>query len=300
MAAVLAVTGLLAGAWQAGGPGRERGADDVRLSLAASAPVADRAPQPLIALRRPLAHPKLGLRAPSAILVDAGTGTVLFAKGARVRRPIASLTKIMTALVAMSRLRPHEVVVVPRQATRVAPAKEGLRAGERVEAWKLFYGLLLASGNDTAVALAVAAGGSRGRFLALMNGKARALGLRDTRFATPSGLVDEGNYSTAWDLAALARYAMWNPRFRAVVRTKEKTVSWPPPTRAKRYHNHNKLLWLYPGADGIKTGWTTRAGGCLVASARRYGIRLIAVVLGTPDIYGDAARLLDYGFARRG
>ncbi len=263
-------------------------------------PGADRRPPPLLVLRRPLAHPKLGLRAPSAILIDADTGTVLWAKGARLRRPIASTTKIMTALVAMSRLRPHHVVVVPRQATRVPPSKEGLRAGERVPAWKLFYGLLLASGNDTAVALAVAAGGSRGRFLAMMNAKARQLGLRDTRFASPSGLLDDGNYSTAWDLAALARYAMRNARFRAVVRTREKTVSWSPPVHAKRYRNHNKLLWRYPGADGIKTGWTTRAGGCLVASARRYGIRLIAVVLGTPDIYGDATRLLDYGFARRG
>jgi D-alanyl-D-alanine carboxypeptidase (penicillin-binding protein 5/6) len=240
------------------------------------------------------------VRAPSAILVDAGTGTVLWAKGARIRRPIASTTKIMTALVAMSRLRPHDVVVVPYEATRVEPFKEGLRRGERVAAWKLFYGLLLSSGNDTAVALAVAAAGSRSRFLSLMNAKARQLGLRDTHFSSPSGLLDDGNYSTAWDLAALARYAMTNPRFRAVVRTKEKRVPWAAPVHAKLYRNHNKLLWRYPGADGVKTGWTTRAGGCLVASARRYGVRLIAVVLASPDIYGDAARLLDYGFARRG
>ena len=255
---------------------------------------------PLLALRRPLARPALGIRAPSAILVDADTGLVLWAKGAHVRRPIASTTKIMTALVAMSRLRPKDVVVVPVEATRVEPFKEGLRSGERVAAWKLFYGLLLSSGNDTAVALAVGAAGSRARFLALMNEKARQLGLRDTHFASPSGLVDEGNYSSAWDLAALARYAMSKPRFRAVVRTKEKRVPWAGPVHAKLYRNHNKLLWRYPGADGVKTGWTRRAGGCLVASARRYGIRLIAVVLRTPDIYGDAARLLDYGFSRRG
>ncbi len=300
--AVCLAWALAAAAWAlASQPGKN--AASVSAAATAAAPAAgktgDLAP-PLLTARRPLPRPALGIRAPFAILVDADSGVVLWAKGARVRRPIASTTKIMTAIVAMSRLRPRDVVVVPAAATRVEPFKEGLRRGERVPAWKLFYGLLLSSGNDTAVALAVGAAGSRGRFLALMNAKARELGLSDTHFASPSGLLDEGNYSTAWDLAALARYAMSKPRFRAVVRTKEKRVSWPAPVHAKLYRNHNKLLWRYPGADGVKTGWTSRAGGCLVASARRYGIRLIAVVLASPDIYGDATRLLDYGFSRRG
>lgn len=295
--------GLAVAAWQLQSLGATTGAAGAKTTKATRRAVAsaDHSLQPpLLSIRRPLPRAVLGVRAPSAILVDAETGTVLWAKGAHVRRPVASTTKIMTAVVAMSRLRPNDVVVVSPEATRVAPFREGLRPRERVPAWKLFYGLLLSSGNDSAVALAVAAGGSRGRFLAMMNAKARELGLRDTHFASPSGLIDEGNYSTAWDLAALARYAMANPRFRAVVRTKRKRVPWTSPTRAKLYQNHNKLLWRYPGADGVKTGWTTRAGGCLVASARRYGIRLIAVVLGSPDIYGDAARLLDYGFSRRG
>lgn len=244
------------------------------------------------------AGPKI--KAPAAIVIDARTGAVLYAKRPHMRRPIASTTKIMTAIVAMSRLRPNAIVVVPREATRVADYREGLKAGERVPAWKLFYGLLLVSGNDTAVALAVAAGGTRVRFLRMMNEKARALGLRHTHFRSASGLIDEGNFSTARDLAALARYAMSNPRFRAIVATKHRRVWWKPPTFAKLYENHNKLLWRYTGADGIKTGWTTEAGPCLVASARRYGIRLITVVLDSPDMYGDAARLLDYGFRRRG
>lgn len=257
-------------------------------------------PAPLIAVRRKLAHPGLKISAPAGILIDANTGTVLWAKRPHMRRPIASTTKIMTAIVALGLLRPHAVVVVPREATRVQPTREGLRTGERIPAWKLFYGLLLVSGNDTAVALAVAAGGTKPHFIALMNEKARHLGLSETHFRSPSGLIDEDNYSSAWDLAGLTRYAFWNPRFKAIVRTREKRVSWPLPVGAKLYVNHNKLLRWYRGADGVKTGWTTKAGHCLVASASRHGLRLIAVVLDAPDHYGDVMKLLNYGFKTRG
>ena len=257
-------------------------------------------PEALLAVRRPFLRLQGGIGARAAILVDATAGTVLFAKRPHARLPIASTTKIMTAVVALERLRPYDIVTVDRSVPRIAPFKEGLRAGERVPAWKLFYGLLLYSGNDTALALAVGAAGSRAAFIRLMNEKARRLGLRDTHFTSPSGVVDDGNYSSAWDLTALTRYAMWNPRFRAVVRTKVKRVSWPAPTYAKVYVSKNRLLGSYPGADGVKTGWTTRAGHCLVASARRHGLRLIAVVLGSPDAYADARRLLDLGFRLRG
>jgi D-alanyl-D-alanine carboxypeptidase (penicillin-binding protein 5/6) len=240
------------------------------------------------------------VKAPAAIVVDADTGQVLWSKRKHMRRPIASTTKIMTALVAMERLRPNDVVVVPKEATKVQPSKEWLKAGERVPAWKLYYGLLLSSGNDTAVALAVAAGGTRERFLGLMNQKARALGLRHTRFRSASGLIDEGNYSTVSDLARLTRHALNNARFRAIVATKAKRVWWRKPVRAKVYENHNKLLWRYRGADGVKTGYTRAAGPCLVASATRHGIQLITVVLDSPDHYRDTIHLLDYGFRHRG
>ncbi len=240
------------------------------------------------------------VKAPVAIVIDASTGRVLWAKREHMRRPIASTTKIMTALVAMERLRPRDIVVVPKEATKVQPSKEYLRAGERVPVWKLYYGLLLESGNDTAVALAVAAGGTRERFLGLMNKEARALGLRHTHYRSASGLIDEGNYSTVFDLALLTRHALRNPRFREIVATKHKRVRWRPPTYAKLYENHNKLLWRYAGADGVKTGYTRASGPCLVASATRHGIRLIAVVLDSPDHYGDTIRLLDYGFRHRG
>jgi serine-type D-Ala-D-Ala carboxypeptidase (penicillin-binding protein 5/6) len=236
------------------------------------------------------------LTASSAILVDARSGRVLWALRPHLRRLVASTTKIMTAVLALDRLGPHAVVTVTRSVPRVPLVKEGLRAGERVQAWKLFYGLLLYSGNDDALALAIGSAGSRPEFVSLMNLEARRLGLHDSHFSSPSGVIDRDNYSSAWDLAALTRYALRNPRFRAIVRTSRKEVAWTPPTFAKVYLNKNLLLTTFRGADGVKTGWTTKAGHCLVASAHRGDKRLIAVVLHARDPYGDARRLLGYGF----
>jgi D-alanyl-D-alanine carboxypeptidase (penicillin-binding protein 5/6) len=241
-----------------------------------------------------------GLRpitAPAAILVEANTGAVLWARRPHRRRPIASTTKIMTAVLALEHLPLTKVVRVNPLVTRVALNREGLRADERVAVWKLMDGLLLFSGNDDALQLAITTAGSRGAFLRLMNEKASELRLRDTHYTSPSGVVDRGNYSSAYDLAALARYAMGIPRFRAITRRRVAHVKWAKPTYAKTYVNKNLLLGTYRGADGVKTGWTTIAGHCLVASARRGGKRLIAVVLHSPDPYGDARRLLNFGFA---
>ena len=269
------------------------------LAAALLVPAAAAEQQGLIRKPRPLPGHGIKVTARSAIVVDGTTGRVLWAKRVHTRRPIASTTKIMTAIVAMERLGPRSVVTVDRSVRRVPPITEGLRPGERVEAWKLFYGLLLYSGNDDALALAIGAGGTRSRFVALMNEKADALRLRNTHFRSPSGLLDRDNYSSAWDLAALTRYALWNPRFRAVVRTRVKHVPWAPPTWEKIYVNKNHLLGSYPGADGVKTGWTTIAKHCLVASARRHGVHLIVVVLGADDSYADARKLLNWGFASR-
>jgi D-alanyl-D-alanine carboxypeptidase len=221
----------------------------------------------------------------------------LWAKRARQRRPIASTTKIMTAVLALEHLPLDKVVRVNPIVPRVQLNREGLRAHERVAVWKLMYGLLLFSGNDDALQLAISTAGSRGAFLAMMNAKARELGLRDTHYTTPSGVVDRGNYSSARDLAAVARYAIAIPKFRAIVRTRIAKVKWAKPTYAKTYVNKNQLLGTYRGADGVKTGWTTLAGHCLVASATRGAKRLIAVVLHSPNPYGDARRLLNFGFA---
>jgi D-alanyl-D-alanine carboxypeptidase len=229
-------------------------------------------------------------------VVDRATGRVLWALHPHRRLPIASTTKIMTAVLALQRLRSRTIVTVAPGVTRIPLVREGLRARERVQAWKLFDGLLMYSGNDDAFALAVATAGSRRAFVAQMNDEAHALGLRDTHFSTPSGVIDRDNYSSAWDLAALTRFAMRNSRFRQVVRQRIVHVPWSAPTYEKVYVNKNALLGSYRGADGVKTGWTTVAGHCLVASATRGGRSIVAVVLDDPNPYGDARRLMTYGF----
>lgn len=256
------------------------------------------APERLLAGGSLLAHRFApALLGASAVLVDARTGRVLWAKRPHERRHIASTTKIMTALLAIRKLGLHDLVTVDRSVPRVPLVREGLRAGEKVETWKLLYSLLLFSGNDDALALAIAAGGDKWTFIRSMNDEARALGLHDTHYASPSGVKDADNYSSAWDLAALTRVAMRNPTFRRIVRTKVEHVKWSAPTFAKIYVNNNRLLSTYRGADGVKTGYTHKSGPCLVASATRGGTSLIAVVLDSPDMYSDAKRLLDFGFA---
>jgi D-alanyl-D-alanine carboxypeptidase len=267
---------------------------------AALVPSASAEQAPLLKPTGALPAHGIKLSARAAILVDADTGTVLWGRYVHRRLHVASTTKILTALVAMDRLGPRSIVTVDRAVRRVPPIVEGLRPGERVQAWKLLYALLLYSGNDDALALAVGAGGTRARFVEMMNAKARALGMRESHFRSPSGLLDRDNYSTAWDMAALTRYALWNSRFRAIVRTKIKHVPWSKPIGYKIYVNKNHLLGAYRGADGVKTGWTTLAKHCLVASARRNGVHLIAVVLGSNDSYKDVKKLLDFGFATRG
>ena len=261
-----------------------------------------RPPLQLLSATQPLTRHSFdpALSAASAILVDADSGTVVWAQRPHQRHLIASTTKIMTAILALERLRLRTVVRVNEQATRAAPNREGLRVNEPVRAWKLLYGLLLYSGNDDAVALAIASAGSRGGFIDMMNAKARRLGMHDTHFSTPSGVVDEGNYSSAWDMAALSRYALQNPRFARIVATRRIQVPWAAPTFSKVYVNKNQLLGTYRGADGVKTGWTTLARHCLVAAAHRGRVRLIAVVLHSENPFGDARRLLNLGFRVRG
>ena len=253
-------------------------------------------PAPLLWSNGPVSAPTPRLAAKAAILVDAGTGRVLLAHRPHRRLPVASTTKILTALLALRKLGPNTLVTVPPGATRVPLVKEGLRPRERVRAWKLFYGLLLYSGNDDAATLAIATAGTRDAFVARMNAEARALGLRDSHFSTPSGVIDRGNYSSAWDLAALTRVALRDPRFRSIVRKRIVHVPWSAPTFEKVYVNKNPLIGTYRGADGVKTGWTTLAGHCLVASATRNGRTLVAVVLRDANAPADARRLLSLGF----
>lgn len=240
------------------------------------------------------------LSAPSAILADLATGQVLFAKDADVQRPIASLTKIMTGLLVLEESDPADAVTVAPNAVIPEDAQPGISAlglevGERISVDDLLFALLLQSANDAAVALADHVSGSEARFVKDMNLRAATLGMRRTRFRSPNGLDDRG-YSTARDLMTLTRTAMAIPSFAEIVATRFHTVP-APDGDTRDIQNRDALLWLYAGATGVKTGYTSPAGYCVVATAEREGRRLIAIVLGAPgDAFSDAAALLDHGF----
>lgn len=231
------------------------------------------------------------LSAEKAILMDAATGRVLYEKNTDSRSLIASTTKIMTALVVAEQCNVLDRVRIMKEAVGVEGSSMYLREGEILTVQELLYGLMLHSGNDAAVALAIYCGGTVEGFAELMNDKARQLGMNDSHFENPNGLDAPGHYSTARDLAILASYAMENPIFYKTVSTKNVTVG-------ERYlRNHNKLLWLYEGADGVKTGYTRAAGRILVSSATRNGRRLIAVTINAPDDWNDHTLLLNQGFS---
>jgi len=239
---------------------------------------------------------KIFISADSAVLIDWNTGRVLYAKDARRPRPMASTTKIMTGLLVLEKGNPADVVTVSRRAASTPGSSMYLRTGERVTLERLLYGILMRSGNDASVAAAEHIAGSEAAFVAMMNARARALGAYDTQFRNPHGLTAPGHYSTAYDLALIARAALANPTFAEIVATREKLFTTPEEERQVTLRNTNRLLWSFEGADGVKTGTTSAAGKCLVASATRQDERLIAVVLNSSDRYGDAARLLEYGF----
>ena len=227
----------------------------------------------------------------SAILVDAQTGRVLYEKNADEQSLIASTTKIMTGLLVCEAGELERKISVPPEAAGVEGSSLYLKAGERITVRELLYGLMLRSGNDAAVALAIATAGSMEAFVGRMNEKAQALGLTNTHFENPNGLDGEVHYSTARDLAKLSVCAMQNETFRAVVSSKSFTEN------GRSFTNHNKLLWRVDGADGIKTGYTKRAGRILAGSAVRDGRRLVCVTICDPDDWRDQQALLDYGFS---
>ena len=301
---VLVLAALLAGAWAGARRPAATATASAVVPIVGDAPAVHReraappAPEHLLSGDDTVPHAfRPPFAAKSAIVVDAGSGRVIWGTRVHARRRVASLTKIMTALLALRKLGPNDVVTVDKSVPRVPLVREGLRAGEKVEAWKLFYSMLLYSGNDDALALAIAAGGDKWTFVREMNDEAHRLGLRDTHFISPSGVVDRDNYSSAWDIAALSRVALRNERFDRIVRTKTIRVPWSAPTYSKIYVNNNLMLRSFPGANGIKTGYTHKSGDCLAVSATRHGRTLIAVLLDDPNMYADGARLLNFGFA---
>ncbi len=252
-------------------------------------------------------QPDVAARA--AVLMNADTGEILFAKEPHLRLPPASTTKVLTALLTMERLDPNSRVQASPQAASTAPSRIGLRAGETASTQDLLYGLLLKSGNDAAETLAEAAGGSVYGFADLMNAKAWQIGARDSHFMNPHGLPDEEHYSTAYDMALIFRHAMNYAMFSDIVRTRSATLridSGQGPygdSRLVQVVNHNRLLSSYEGTRGGKTGFTLKARRCFVGEVDRGGTRLIVSIMNSPNsgtLWQDARTLLDYGFARSG
>src|SRR5712691_931163 len=244
-------------------------------------------------LVRPAPAPP-AIKARSAIVLDLDRGDVLYQRDAHGRRAPASLLKVATALVALEQLVtvPVSINQLPWDSTRM-----GLRPGERLTVRELLYGLFLNSGNDAAITLAEAAM-PRATFIALMNAKAAQLGLVDTHVVNPIGLDDPGQYSSAADLArASIELTTRFPVVAAIASMPSLTLPASATHHAYVLYNLNQLIRTYPGATGLKTGWTGRAGGCLIATASRGGRHLLVVVMGSPSIFNEAASLLDYGFA---
>ena len=229
--------------------------------------------------------------AEKAIVLDAATGRILYQKDAHSKSLIASTTKIMTALVVCEQCNVLSRVRIPAEAVGVEGSSMYLQADEVLTVQELLYGLMLRSGNDAAVALAIYCGGTIEGFAQLMNDKARALGLKNTHFANPHGLDAPDHYSTAYDLAILTANAMENPIFAMTVGAKQVTIG------QRQLRNHNKLLWSMPEAEGVKTGYTKAAGRILVSSACRDGRRLICVTINAPDDWNDHKQLLSQGFS---
>lgn len=238
-----------------------------------------------------LAFPCSAVSARSAILMDAQTGRILYEKNADRQSLIASTTKIMTALVVCEQTNVLDRVRIPKEAVGIEGSSMYLQEGEVLTVQDLLYGLMLRSGNDAAVALAIYCGGTVEGFAELMNDKAHLLGMHDTHFVNPNGLDSPGHYSTARDMAVLAAYAMDNPIFAKTVSTKTVHIG------SRVLQNHNKLLWLLEGADGVKTGFTKAAGRILVSSCTRQGRRLIAVTMNDGNDWQDHQQLMESGFS---
>lgn len=237
-----------------------------------------------------------GVSASAAAVIDVQSGTFVMEKRAGVRMRIASLTKVMTAIVAIEHANIHQKVHVSKRATMQEGSSIYLKAGQTIDLKSLLYGLMLRSGNDSAVAIAEAVGGSVEGFAAMMNDTARYIGMRQSHFANPSGLDAEAHYSTAHDMALLTAYALHNSTFREIVRTPYLRIGYPEQHVSYLWRNKNKMLRLYKGADGVKTGFTKKAGRCLISSATRNGRQVAVVTLRASSDWVDHRRLLEYAF----
>lgn len=240
--------------------------------------------------------PALSTYAEAASLIDVTSGRILYSKQGDKPMKIASLTKVMTAIVAIENGNLSDMVKIGQSAFGKEGSSLYLKLGEEMSLHHLLYGLMLRSGNDAAVAIAEHIGGSIEGFAFLMNQKAQELGMDNTHFMNPHGLDMEGHYSSANDMAKLTAYALKNSVFQEIVKTKTKRVPRPEEKWDAVWNNKNRMLNIYPGADGVKTGYTKQAKRTLISSATRDGQQLAAVTLNDPNDWLDHSNMLDYGF----
>lgn len=229
--------------------------------------------------------------ASAEIAMELQTGTVLEESNADCKLPMASTTKIMTAIIIVEDCNLDEAFIVADEAVGVEGSSIYLKKEEEIDVRDLLYGLMMRSGNDSAAALAIHHSGSIENFVAVMNERAKEYGAENTRFKNPSGLPDDGHYTTARDLCEIARHAMQNETFRQIVSTKNYSGKY------RSFVNKNKMLYSYDGANGVKTGYTVKAGRCLVSSAERDGMDVITVVLNCPEMYERSKTILNSCFS---
>lgn len=238
----------------------------------------------------------VSVSAESAVVLNANTGEVLYSKNPYEKRGMASTTKIMTSLVALEYGNLDDTVKVKAEDVEVEGTSIGLKAGDEISLETLVAGMLLESGNDAANVTASLISGSKEKFSELMNKKAKELGLRSTNFKNPSGLTEDGHYSTAYDMALLGAAAVKNKKFREICSSKKYKAVYGTPNYERTFYNHNKFLSLFDGAFGIKTGFTKASGRCLVTAAERDGATLVAVTLNDRDDWNDHVKMLQYAF----
>lgn len=238
----------------------------------------------------------IGTSAKGACVIDVESGEILFAENENKKLPMASTTKILTAIVLIENMDLSKTIKVDDSAVGVEGSSIYLKKGEEIKVIDLLYGLMLRSGNDSAVALAIACSGSEENFSKLMNEKAKQIGANSSSFTNPHGLDDENHYTTAKDLALISAYAMKNEIFRKIVSTKMHVVEATNVSEKRFFQNKNKMLSSFEGACGIKTGYTKKTGRCLASAAQRDGKTLVCVVLSCPNMWQDSKNLLEFCF----
>ena len=240
----------------------------------------------------------LDVSAKSAALIEVSSKELIYGKNENEKLPMASTTKIMTALLTLESGVKNDTIITTKDMLKVEGTSMGLLPGDIVSTKDLVYGMLLASGNDAANVAAITAGGDLQSFAVLMNERAKQIGMSSTNFVTPSGLDAENHYSTAYDMALLGAQAILNPEFRAICSTKSARLCYGNPPYMRTLKNHNRLLSSYEYAIGIKTGFTKKSGRCLVSAAQKDGVILVAVTLKAPNDWQDHIKMFEYGFSQ--